>query len=385
MAWPEKHRNTYLVREWVNGKKVTLASFTNSADAEAEARWYSKTGKLRPITSGELIQRLEQSAGFRKKKASPKFAAYAYNLIESDPNIQETSRSAYMATIRNHVEGSILDVPLSSIVEEPALVRKFWVNLMPMKDYAASGSGMKASVHRLLTKVFTQAVRDDVIPTNPMSKASIKRPSKKAAVPREPLTIDEVEELAAACLNERDRLIILVGGYCGLRGGEVGGLRLKDIDTKACRFSIMQAVKGRGSNKHLGLPKGDKTRRITVPCSVSEAVASFAKENAATDGRIFHTDGGLIGSRRTTLVSQAAAKRSGFRPVNFHLLRHTTASLLVDDGASIKDVQDYLGIATAAILLDTYSHAFEGRDQQVANRLEARRADWRERMKKRAV
>ena len=48
--------------------------------------------------------------------------------------------------------------------------------------------------------------------------------------------------------------------------------------------------------------------------------------------RIFHTEG-LVGARQTNKVSQAAAKRAGTRPVHFHLLRHTTASLLVAEGA----------------------------------------------------
>ena len=44
---------------------------------------------------------------------------------------------------------------------------------------------------------------------------------------------------------------------------------------------------------------------------ISGEVAKFAKKNAAADGRIFHTAAdGLIGSRKTTNVSEAAATRS---------------------------------------------------------------------------
>jgi len=374
VAWVEQRGGRWLLREWRDGHKVTIRSFIE----ERDARYWKLHGEGFPMTASEALDRLQQGMKSRKKPG-PRLSRYAFEVIENDPNIADESRSPYLATVRNHVEGSVIDVPLDRI--EPTMVRKFWANLTPMKSYAANGNGMKNSVYKVLNKVLTQAVRDGVIQTNPLVRANIKRPTKKPAIPREPLTIDEVEELAAACLTERDRLMILAGGYCGLRGGEVGGLRLKDIDPKACRFSIMQAVKGRGSKKHLGLPKGDKTRRITVPCSLSREIVKFGRKNAASDGRIFHTNEGFIDSRRTTLVSQEAAKRAGFREVWFHLLRHTTASLLVDDGASIKDVQEYLGIATAAILLDTYTHAFEGRDQRVADRLEARRTEWREKMK----
>lgn len=264
MAWVEKHRHSWLVREWKDGKKITLRTFSTFEDAEAEAQYFAKHGKIRAFTMSESIDRLQRGmVRPRDKRFGPTLARYAYDSIESDPNIGDTSRDAYLSTIRNHVEGSILDVPLKKIVDEPDLVRKFYANLRPLKDYSAGGKGMKASVHRLLTKVFNQAVRDGVIPSSPMSRAAIKRPSKKRSVEVEPLTVDQVEALAAACLSERDRLMILVAGYCGLRGGEVGGLRVKDVNAKTCEFHIRQAVKGTGAKKHLGLPKGEKARLIT--------------------------------------------------------------------------------------------------------------------------
>jgi integrase len=55
-------------------------------------------------------------------------------------------------------------------------------------------------------------------------------------------------------------------------------------------------------------------------------------------------------------------------------LRHTCASLLIAQGASVKAVQAQLGHATASITLDTYGHLFPSEMEALADRLEHARA-----------
>jgi integrase len=56
-------------------------------------------------------------------------------------------------------------------------------------------------------------------------------------------------------------------------------------------------------------------------------------------------------------------------------LRHTAASLMIRQGASVKAVQRQLGHATASITLDTYGHLFPDELDALAGRLEDARAD----------
>jgi integrase len=56
--------------------------------------------------------------------------------------------------------------------------------------------------------------------------------------------------------------------------------------------------------------------------------------------------------------------------LRFYDLRHTAASLLIREGASIKAVQKQLGHATASITLDTYGHLFPDELDALAGRLE---------------
>jgi integrase len=60
--------------------------------------------------------------------------------------------------------------------------------------------------------------------------------------------------------------------------------------------------------------------------------------------------------QRFAEVWRAAAREAGLPGTNFHMLRHTYASLLIDAGESVKVVQSRLGHASAVETLNTYSH-----------------------------
>jgi integrase len=65
---------------------------------------------------------------------------------------------------------------------------------------------------------------------------------------------------------------------------------------------------------------------------------------------------------------------SGCADAALYDLRHTCASLLIAQGASVKAVQAQLGHATASITLDTYGHLFPSEIKALADRLEQARA-----------
>lgn len=75
--------------------------------------------------------------------------------------------------------------------------------------------------------------------------------------------------------------------------------------------------------------------------------------------------------RSPAWVVRAVGLPEGFR---LYDLRHTCASLLIRQGASIKAVQKHMGHATAAITLDTYGHLFPDELEALAERMDEARA-----------
>jgi integrase len=132
-----------------------------------------------------------------------------------------------------------------------------------------------------------------------------------------------------------------------------------------------------------GLPKGHQERTVALPASVVAGLAEHLAANVAADaGALVFTapDGGpLPYSNFRRRAWNPAARAAGLASATPHLLRHTAASLLLDAGASVKDVQRQLGHADAAVTLNGYSAVIEGRSDDLAERLEGIRlaAAWK--------
>ena len=75
-------------------------------------------------------------------------------------------------------------------------------------------------------------------------------------------------------------------------------------------------------------------------------------------------------------IFKPAAARAGLPyRLRFHDLRHTCASLLIAQGASVKAVQAQLGHASATVTLDRYGHLFPDELQRLADRLQEAYSD----------
>jgi integrase len=263
MGWVEKRRNGWVARYRVDGK-VKSKYF----DDEREARYYARMGKPIPVTSSQIIDRLQESMGNPRKGRTPKLAEYASKLIASDPNIREGTRDGYEHILRNHLEGTALGgMAISAIT--PADVREFWAGIKPKKSGPAGGRGVQANCYQLLAKALHQAINDGLIQNSPLSRSGIRRPPKRMSTEVVPMSVDDIERLAAATTNERDRLMVLLAGYVGLRAGEVGGLRVRDLDAARCRITVAQAVVRNRSGRRRVLPnrfaRDTGTRRCLSP------------------------------------------------------------------------------------------------------------------------
>jgi len=64
-----------------------------------------------------------------------------------------------------------------------------------------------------------------------------------------------------------------------------------------------------------------------------------------------------------------ALTKAGLRQIRFHDLRHTFASLLIQDGQSLAYVQDQLGHSSIKLTVDVYGHLVPGANREAVNRL----------------
>ncbi len=156
--------------------------------------------------------------------------------------------------------------------------------------------------------------------------------------------------------------------YCGLRSGEVRGLTWDNIDFKENTLSVKKniVINFEGTKFVITTPKTKSSyRTIPMPKVLVEDLKILKeKQNDyygfSEDWFVFGSDEpigkSVIGDRKNK-----NCKLAGVKQIRIHDFRHSCASLLIDKGANIVLVAKYLGHAKIDETLNTYSHMYKSR------------------------
>jgi len=154
---------------------------------------------------------------------------------------------------------------------------------------------------------------------------------------------DEVERLLATTngstpVDFRDRAVLTILATCGLRAGEVGALRVEDIDWERDMLRVFRSKTGR-------------TDLFPLTPSVGNALMDYllkVRPDAGRERALFLTlqapfrplNSGAIG-----MIVRSRANRLGItgKRLGAHALRHAAAQRLVDEGCGLKTIGDFLG------------------------------------------
>ncbi len=180
-----------------------------------------------------------------------------------------------------------------------------------------------------LVTAFNVAVREGLIPFNPMDRLSRHERAKTSKGKREYLTIDEVKALVAtSCKREDIKQAYLFACNCGLRLGDVRKLKWGDITKGGDKW--MLSVMMNKSEKPVHIPLGVQARRWLPK-----------RKGADTDSLVF---GSLPNDTHINdHLKMWAAKAGITKAVTYHTSRHTFATMLLTLGADLYTVSKLLG------------------------------------------
>ncbi|KAA5310784.1 site-specific integrase [Phocaeicola vulgatus] len=176
------------------------------------------------------------------------------------------------------------------------------------------------------------AVREGIIPTNPMNLLSHHERAKASKGKRDYLTIDEVKRLIATpCKNNTVKNAYLFACNCGLRLGDVRKLKWGDITQDNGRW-ILSVIMNK-SEKPIHIPLGVQARRWIPGCEDSgkHDTGSLVFEHLPGDSHINDT------------LKIWAADAGITKSVTYHTSRHTFATMLLTLGADLYTVSKLLG------------------------------------------
>jgi integrase len=159
--------------------------------------------------------------------------------------------------------------------------------------------------------------------------------------------------------------------FSGVRQGELLGARWPDIDWHNCQLTIQRTF----NNGRLFTPKTlTSKRKIDLGSIVMKELKKWRLACPNTDlDLIFPNDAGNHINNKNMLrrYFRLALKAAGCPNVRFHDLRHTYASLLIEQGENIKYIQTQLGHSSLTVTLNVYAHLMKPTNQEAACRLES--------------
>lgn len=145
------------------------------------------------------------------------------------------------------------------------------------------------------------------------------------------LSREEIQKMMEMTLNMKHRLLLAVAYGAGLRVSEVVGLKIGEIDFALGIIHVRQG-------------KGAKDRITVLPHKVVEDLRVLVGDRKAGDVLFESNRGGKLSSRSAQKIFERAIGLAGIvKMATFHSLRHSFATHLLEQGVSIRYVQELLG------------------------------------------
>lgn len=322
----------------------TFGGPTARRDAERFAKLVSAIGARAAVAQRNRTDKADDNY-------VPTLAEWLPQHIEQLTGVTDRTRLDYQAMANRTWLPILGDLSLDAI-DRAAVART--INALDAKGLSAKSI---ANAHGLLSAVMATAVLADHIGTNPCHRMRLPRSRETERRDERFLTHEEYHRLLAAIPEAHRPLVVTMFGT-GLRWSEVTALDVRDINRGSPpTLRITKAWKSTpGRAREIGPPKSSKSRRtVMLPQQVVDALTPLLDRpgdallfTAPRGGPIYH---GWWRARvwvpaciKAGLASpRIEGKRYTYDGPRIHDARHTHASWLIEQGATLEMVQDQLG------------------------------------------
>ena len=292
--------------------------------------------------------------------------------LYAKPNVRVATADRYRLMIETYTIPRIGKIKLKELTSRD--LQKLYKDLMEKgRVNAKSGHGDPGlssttvrSVHLTLHCAFGRAVKERLIPRNPTDDCiapKVRKIEMKILAP----------EHIKGYLDAADQRGLLPMFYLelvsGLRKGELVALLWSDLDAQNKTISVSkQYIKSPNGELTLSRPKTETSvRRVSIPQTAVDLLIQehnkhpsnpFMFPSPAT-GEMYYPDS-IVNLHKKIL------KDAGLEHIRFHDLRHTFATVSLQNGVDIKTVSSMLGHYDAGFTLRTYTHATRQRQDEAA-------------------
>lgn len=245
------------------------------------------------------------------------------------------------------------------------------------KDGKGGLSARSLRLHKnVLYQTLTEAVKAGLLPANPCQYVDLPSTARHEA---HFYTAQQMQELLDAIRDDPLYPLVKITALYGLRRSELLGLQWDSIDFDRGTLTIRHTVtkvttavakdKTKNASSYRTFPLLPEARQIFLSALDAE------RENRRLFGKSYQQspyvfkwpDGRPFSPDYVTHHFAALLRKHGLPPIRFHELRHTCASLLLSQGMTLKDVQEWLGHSDIKMTANVYGHLDIARKQSIAD------------------
>jgi len=297
--------------------------------------------------------------------------------------LRPRTHERYRSLIENHLRAGLGDTLLQKL-RSPE-IESFYRE----KREAGLSSSSLALLHVVIRSSLAAAERKRLVIRNEASLVENRPRQNDTTTIRENVwTPDDARAFLAVAKKESPQFGALFGVALelGIRQSEIGALRWEDFGPDAATLRVVHQIRRKAfvplkSGRPRALDLSDPLVELLVQHRRSQAELKLRNRRAYEDrGFIFAVElaTGLAKLGAPLTMSNVAARpfrtliaKAGVKPITFHGLRHTSATIALAAGVSVKVVAERLGHSKTSITLDLYSHVVPSLSQDAAARIGA--------------
>lgn len=297
--------------------------------------------------------------------------------VYSKPHLRPGTADYYKNFIENHIIPNIGQIKLMKLtgthIQNMYNKEKTEGRVKRFENQIETGLSNRTvrGIHMVLHQALERAVMLGIIPRNPCDNCIIPKKERK-----EMKTIPA--EKVGAYLKAAESIGMLPLFYLelssGLRRGEILALRWEDVDEIHSTIRVNKQVCRLKGELVVSQPKTpNSVRVVSVPKRAIDLLKQEREQHpdcqyvfmSPRTGQMLDPDSlGRIHKK----VLKIAGLDSGIR---FHDLRHTFATLALQNGVDAKTVSGMLGHTSSSFTLDVYTHLTRGMQEAAADKMEA--------------
>ncbi len=294
-------------------------------------------------------------------------------LIINDTSVRPNTSVQYRQIVNQHIIPDLGAIKLKDL--NPRQIQA----LYGKKLSSGSSARTVTLIHAVLRRALNHALKLGTIGRNPA--LAVTRPKSKR---KEMKTLSDSQVRTFLSFTEGDRFEVLfwLAVTTGLRQGELVGLKWSDVDWVNRRLRIQRQLQRVSGGLTFSEPKSAAGRRvIALGVATIEKLRKhqlFQLEEIKAFGNLWKENDMIFPSTKGTPMDPSNLYHNfkeilitaGLPNIRFHDLRHTAATLMLQQGVHPKVVQERLGHSDISMTLNTYSHVLPVMQDEAAEKMD---------------